>query len=126
MRLDDYTLIQSTFNLNKVPEKSLNISQEYRTEVLRQQEDDRVLMIQSTLFTITESSDLIAELLLKYFITVEDILDITDEEIEDFVFERMQYIYINQANEFLIPAHLPPLYKKDVFSPIKSKPIEKK
>lgn len=126
MRLDDYTLIQSTFNLSKVPEESLNISQEYRTEVVRQQEDNRMLMIQSTLFTITESSVLIAELLLKYFITVEDILDVTDAEIEDFVFERMRYTYINQANEFLIPAHLPPLYKKDVFSPIKSKPIEKK
>ena len=126
MRLDDYTLIQSTFNLSKVPEESLNISQEYRTEVVRQQEDNRMLMVQSTLFTITESSNFIAELLLKYFITVEDILDITDEEIEVFVFERMQYVYIDQANKFLIPAHLPPLYKKDVFSPIKSKPLEKK
>ena len=69
---------------------------------------------------------MIAELLLKYFITIEEIMDKADEEVEDFVFERMQHVYINQANEFLIPAHLPPLYKKDVPAPMKAKPLEKK
>ena len=126
MRLDDYTLVQSTFNLNKVPEKSLGISQKYRTRMLRQQEDNRMLMIQSTLFTIKEDADLIAELLLKYFIVIEDVVDINDEGVEDFVFERMQYVYISQANEFLVPAHLPPLYKENVSAPIKSEPLEKK
>ena len=113
MRIDDIFLIQAAFNIYQPPTKDLQILREYRTEKT-QENEQTLLVVQSVLFTITQEEDVVAEILLKYLIAVFDGNDIPEDERDLLLFNHMRHTYMAKANDFLMSAHFPVAYEKDI------------
>ncbi|EFW38223.1 hypothetical protein [Treponema phagedenis] len=110
MKILNICLIQAGFSSYGLPKKDLSITKEVATE-MKDKEHDKALAVQSIVFTITEDEETLAEMALKYMVIFCDFENESNKELEDSIFKEMQQVYIDKANEFLVPAHLPALYR---------------
>ena len=112
MHIYDYNLIHAVFNLNASPTADLKISQELKTEE-PEKNAEKTMVMQSIIFTITENEKLIAVIGLKYLVALINYEAAIQKELETFIFERMQHVYIDKANDLLVPAHLPAVHRRN-------------